>query len=436
MLFQRWIAFSFLALFLSGCSGFDGFLSDDKLPPLKGTRVSILAREKALSPDLSLQQTPLSLPDPWANQFWPQAGGYPGHAMGHLALGDKLERAWSVSIGEGGGRRHPLIAQPIVAGGKVFTLDADVFVTAFDLKTGKRLWRAWSIVKGEENAGAIGGGIAYAGGKIFVANGYKNVICMNAETGAVLWRSLVSSPVRAAPSVMDDRVFILTLDNKLEVLSAADGTPLWSYSGVAETTNILGAAAPAVDKTIVVLPMSSGELLGLRVENGQIVWEDNLSSVHRAGALGAIADIRALPVMDNGLVFAVSYSGRTVALDPVTGRRVWQQDIAGAETPWSAGDALFMIAAGQEMIALSKKTGGIYWLSPLSSEAEDVFTGPVLAGGRLIVASNDGEIREINPADGSTLATHDAGGSIIIPPVVADQTLLVLTNGGKLVAYR
>ncbi|MCE9508531.1 MAG: PQQ-binding-like beta-propeller repeat protein [Alphaproteobacteria bacterium] len=429
-------------LLLSGCSSFEGVFSGDKLPPLPGERISILQLQQELTPSAELQKTPIVLPVAWTNTFWPQAGGYPNHAMGHLTLGKDLKEVWSVSIGAGGDRRDPLIAQPVAADGMVFTLDTDARVTAFNLADGEQKWRVSTVPPGEEDSGYIGGGLAYSGKKLYVTNGYKQLACIDPATGSIVWRVTVPSPARAAPTVAEGKVYLITLDNRLMVFSKEDGAPLWNYEGITETTNLLGSVSPAVDASLVVLPLSSGQVFGLRIENGQAVWEDNLSAVRRIGALSAIADIRGQPVIDQGLVYAASYSGRMVAIDEISGQRVWQREIGSAETPWAAGDTVFVLSTDQQLLALTRQKGDLRWISSLPRfEGKDkdkpiIWTGPVLAGGRLILASSRGQMIEVNPADGVIMKQSDLPGDVMIAPLVADNTLFFLTEQGKLVAYR
>lgn len=410
---------------------------------LPGERLSVLQLQTALVPSPQLADASIVLPEVWQNQFWPQVGGYPNHAMGHLALAPQLKKSWSTSIGKGGDRRRPLTAAPVSAEGMVFTVDVDGEVAAFDLAKGGRKWRASIVPKGERDSGAVGGGIAYASGRLYATAGYKYLTALNPQTGEQLWKTKLPAPARSAPMVMKEQVYIVTLDNRLMAFGAADGVPLWNYAGVSETTNLLGSAAPAADETLVVLPLSSGEIFGLRPENGRIVWEDNLSAVRRAGSLGSIADIRGLPVIDQGVVFALSYSGRMVALDQVTGRRLWQREIGSAEMPWAAGSALYVVSTEQQLVALSRDSGEIFWVRQLprykDEEKRDqpiVWTSPILAGGRLLIASSLGDIYEVDAQKGEVLRQHNTGEPVTVPLAVANGTLLVLTQDGDLSAWR
>lgn len=426
------------ALLLSGC----GFFADEKQKHLTGERISVLQLQNGLVPNEALKNTAVFLPAPQVNDSWPQSGGYASHAIGHPALQINLKEIWRESIGEGGNRRSPLISQPVAADKTVFTIDTEGQVTAFNLVTGKQKWRMSSVAPGTEEEGSLGGGLAYAAGKLYATNGRKQLVCINAVTGQMIWRAVISTPARAAPTVADERIYLITLDNRLMTFSAIDGSLLWDHAGVTETTNLLGSVSPAVDSSEVVLPMSSGEIISLRVENGQVAWVDNLSSVRRPGAFSIIADIRGQPVIDRGVVYAASYSGRMAAIDAVSGQRVWQHEIGSAEMPWVAGDGVFIISADQQLISLTRQGGDVRWIAQLSrfeegdKEKPVVWTGPVLAGGRLVVASSKGMMMEISPQTGKVLRQTELPGEVTIPPLVVDNTLLLLTQSGKLVAYR
>ena len=111
--------------------------------------------------------------------------------------------------------------------------------------------------------------------------------------------------------------------------------------------------------------------------------------------------------------------------------------------PWSAGDVLFVTTGDGEVVCLSREDGAIRWVRPLPRFADPeerdeplFWTGPILAGGRLIVLGSDGAALSISPHDGSVLGRFDLPGGARLPPVVADGTLFVLTEGANLVALR
>lgn len=425
-------------MLLAGCAG------DDKDKPLPGQRLSILELQRNLEPDSdALDAQGFIAPAPWSNEFWPQAGGYPSHSMQQLALGEgALKQQWSASIGEGASRSLPLTAQPVVVDGRIFAVDTDSMLSAYAIDSGKRLWSANVRDKSEDEA-VIGGGIAYSREKLYVTAGYDEILCLDPANGKIIWRKDIPAPSRAAPTVLDNRVFVTTLDNRLLALDAMTGADLWNYTGVDENTALVGAAAPAAEGDIVVPAFSSGELYALHAGNGAVAWSENLTALRSSGGLSGLSDIRGLPVIDKGLVIAVSFGGRLIAIDARTGDRVWQRDIGSSETPWVAGNHLFVVSTQNELVALGRDNGAIRWVQqlPRFEDPEDrdgpvFWTAPVLAGGRLILASTEGDVWEVQPEDGSILRKWSAGKPISIAPVVAGGRLYLLADDGTLMAYR
>ena len=427
-------------LALTSCSWFEA----DEKPPLPGDRMSVLELQRNLEPtDVNLSAEGFVAPEQWKNEYWPQAGGYPNHAMQNVALNPgELKRVWTADTGAGAEDSLPLTAQPVVFDGKVYTLDTESNVSAFSLQDGKKLWTNFIRPKNEDEQ-VIGGGLAYSANILYVTNGYNEVLALNPQNGGIFWRKKLEAPSRAAPTIMDNRVFVMTLDNRVIALDAKDGKDLWSYQGLSETAGLVGAASPAASSEVVIPAFSSGEIMALRVQNGSVAWSDNLSPAVRVGGLSTLPDIQALPILDKGLVIALSFGGRMAAIDERTGQRIWQRDVSGADTPWVAGNHLFLISSANELIALGRDTGAIRWVKPLASfvDKDEVGTamdwnGPIFAGGRLLVTGPDGMILEINPLDGTLLRRLNTGKAIATAPIVAQGTLLVLHNDGTLAAYR
>jgi outer membrane protein assembly factor BamB len=415
--------------------------SDDDKAPLEGERISVLELQNALEPDdAALSAQGLVTPEPWRNEFWPQAGGYPNHSMQNLALNTgALKRVWSADIGTGTTDELPLTAQPIVADGKVFTLDTESQLSAFDAQSGKNIWRVNVRKKKEKDDPVISGGVSFGGGVLYVTNGYDEVLALKPADGSVFWRKKIGAPSRSAPTILDQRVFVSTLDNRLLALNAVNGEVLWEYTGLSESAGLIGAASPAAGRDIVVPVFSSGEITALRVENGSVAWSDNLSSSRRLGNLDSINDIKAHPVIDKGLVIGISFSDRLVAIDERTGSRVWQREIGGSNTPWLAGNHLFVLSLNNELIALGRETGSIIWVAKLPRfDGDDpvLFTGPILAGGRLFVFGSGGRVLEVKPDTGKVITEWDAGDSVLISPVIAAGTMYTLSEDGTLSAYR
>ena len=149
-------------------------------------------------------------------------------------------------------------------------------------------------------------------------------------------------------------------------------------------------------------------------------------------------------MIDQGRVFAVGQGGRMVAVELITGQRAWEINIAGISTPWVAGDWVFVVTDRAQLLAIARASGRIRWISqlPRFRDEEDregpiFWRGPVLAGNRLILTSSSGRIAYVSPVDGSVIG--DAGHArrrSRSPPVVANNTLFILDDSGRLTAWR
>lgn len=424
---------------LAACSS---WLGGNSAPPLPGKRISVLSRENALEPEIKGPAAEIKLPPPESNEDWPQAGGYANHAMHHMEVGDRLERVWRTGVGSGSAKRSRLLAQPIIAEGRVFTMDADAEVRAVEASSGKTVWSRDVTPKGEDDTFA-GGGLAYEDGQIFVSTGFAQVVALDAKTGKVVWRQTLSGPMRGAPTVRGGRVFVITVDNQTHALAADDGSVLWTHQGISEGASLLGGTSPAVDGNVVVAPYSSGELFALRVDNGTVLWQDQLTTVRRTDNVATLSDIRGRPIIDRGRVYAIGHADLLVAIDLRSGRRLWEREIGGVQSPWVGGDYLFLVSNKNEAVALEAKTGRILWVTQLQvwEDEEDregriVWAGPVLASDRLLLGSSDSKLVSLSPYSGEVMGRLGISDGVTIPPSVAANTIYFLTNDADLVAYR
>jgi len=440
----RFVGLLGLAFALTACDSLNPMDMFEKKrdEPLPGKRIAVLALDRGLQPDPSIAGMRVVLSEPYVNDSWTQYGGSPAHAMYHLSLGESPRRIWSSDVGAGSDDSRQLLAQPLVVNDTVYTMDALSVITAFDTERGRVRWRV-DLDPDDEDDGFFGGGIAFDGGRLYVTTGFARVFALDAKTGETIWTQQVPTPMRAAPAVAAGRVFVVTLDNQTFALSADDGRRLWEHSGIQEITSLVGGASPAVSGSTVVVPYSSGEIVGLLAETGRPLWSDSLASVARADPLGDLAQIRGAPVVDRGIVFAISHSGRMVAIDLRQGLRAWEAEVGGIEMPWVGGDFLYVVTNDAQVICLTRRDGRIRWVQPLPrfKDPEDrtgpiAWSGAVLAGDGLIVAGSDGEAVSLSPYTGEVLGVIDLPGGITVAPVVAGNTLYFLTGGGSLLAMR
>ncbi|WP_326523928.1 PQQ-like beta-propeller repeat protein [Sphingomonas sp.] len=430
-----------IAATLGGCGIFKG---GDRKTPVLGERVPILMTENSIAVDATIAGIEVVLPPAATNAEWAQPGGNASKSMGHVALAASPARAWSASI-PGGDKRARLAAAPVVSDGKLFVSDTTGTVRAYDAGTGAALWTRSTVAADGNNPARFGGGVSVEGGKAFATNGLGDVVALDAASGNELWRAKPGGPLRGAPTLANGQLYVLSQDNQLFALDQTDGKVAWTVSASLESQGVFGVAAPAAGQGTLVAGFSSGELNAYRYENGRTLWADALSRSMMSTSVSALSDIDAEPVIDQGRAYAIGQGGRMIALDVLTGQRLWEQNLAGISTPWVAGEWIFVVTDDARLICLARASGKIRWISQLrrfrvekqKTQKDPVsWVGPVLAGDRLWLANSLGEIVAASPTDGQVQTTMGAKGAFGLSPVVANGTLYLLSDEGTLTAYR
>lgn len=425
---------------LGGC-GIVGGKKGGPKTPVVGKRTSILTSEQGVEVDPALADVAVTLPEAFVNTEWSQHGGDPSKAMGHVALGGQPQQIWTASIA-GSTPRARLAASPVVAGGKLFVIDADARVIAMDAQTGAKLWETPLPAEGNGRS-LFGGGVSVAGDRVFASTGVGDVAALNVADGAVVWKKRPGGPLRGAPTLANGHAYVMSQDNQIFALNQSDGETQWTESATLQVTAVFGVAAPAAAQGTVIAGYSSGELNAYRYENGRTLWGDALSRTSISTAVASLTDIDADPVIDRGRVFAIGEGGRMASYELVTGQRLWEINIAGISTPWVAGEWVFVVTSDAKLLCVARATGKIRWISQLGRWRKEKkktgairWTGPVLAGGRLILVSTEGDMAYVDPATGTVQATQDMDRSMSLSPVVANNMLYLLADDGRLTALR
>ena len=252
-------------------------------------------------------------------------------------------------------------------------------------------------------------------------------------------------PRSGPPGVGFGAVYVLSQDNQVFALKQQNGETIWTDSATLQTSGVFGVAAPAIAQGTIVVGFSSGELSALRYENGRIVWQDQLSRTSISTSVSAVSDIDASPVVDQGKVYALGQGGRMVALDLLSGQRQWELTIGGTSTPWLAGEWLFAVTDDARLLCVARSTGKVRWITqlkrwrnPKTKNRAVSWSGPVLAGGRLLLVNTLGELVDVDVATGKAgdpiRAAKKAG--FYLSPVVANNLLYLLDSKGRLTSWR
>jgi len=419
----------------------------------EGERISIVAEDQKLEVSDALKGVDFALPAPTVVADWPLPGGTPEQSVAHVDAAPNLEIAWKRSIGRGSGKGAFVTAPPISAGGRIFTMDGAAGVSAHDARTGEQIWRTDIRIGGKRDREAWGGGLAYADGKLYVSSGFREVVQLDAGTGAIGWRTKTDQPIHAAPTVSAGRVMVVAIDNTLLTFDAATGAPSWNYQALSEPARILAASSPAVSGDTVVAAFGSGELVALREQNGSDLWNAALSRTTQTSALSEIRDIPGRPVIYQGDVYAVSHSGVFAATDLRTGTARWSLPVVGVTTPWPAGDVVYVVSRDGQLICAARDSGQIYWIRDLNegfkprkrggffgigghTVQKPLWSSPILANNRVILASATGELVAVNAKTGAIDRRMKIGAPVIIGPIATGNMIYMVSDNGQLIALR
>lgn len=425
---------------LSACAPREVILTGERLDP----RDIASAEGPAVVGEPGVTSTALNLAAPVSTE-WTTRAANAAHLMPHAALaGSGLQRIWSAPIGQPSGKRHRITADPVVAGGRVFTLDSRAQVVATAL-SGGTAWITDLRPAAERGDGVSGGGISHESGRVFVTTGYGELVALDAASGRVLWRQRVQAPIGGAPTAAGGVVYVAARNATGWAVRAEDGKVLWTVSGINAPSGVTGVSAPAVAGGQVVFPFASGQVLAVDTATGTERWSAQVGGSRLGRAIAFIRDLTGDPVIAGNMVLAGSSSGRINAFDRETGAVLWSgRD--GANSPVVlAGGSVFAVNDQAELVRLDAQTGGRIFATPMplfvqektkKQAAIHVHYGPVLAGGRLFVASSDGVLRAFDPRSGVMVGQAAIPGGAATAPVVSGGTLYVTGQNGQLHAYR
>jgi outer membrane protein assembly factor BamB len=430
-----------LAALVAGCGVIGG--KHRPVTPTIGNRTPILSHVGSdVSPDPTLAQVAVVLPPAQVNKDWTTAGGEPDKSLGHVALGDNPQRVWTAQIA-GSSNKERLAAAPVVGNGTLYVVDTNGAVNAFDAATGAKRWEYQLVVSKDLTNTRFGGGATYSNGVVYATSGAGDVVALDASTGAEKWRVKPAGPLRGSPTVEFNSVYAMTQDNQIIALDVTDGHTIWQDAAASGEQGVFGVAAPAAGHSTVIAGYSTGELIAYRYENGRVLWSDALARTSISTSVSTLTDVDADPIIDNGRVYALGQGGRMAAYELVTGQRIWELSLAGISTPVVAGEWVFTLTSDARLLAIARATGRVRWLTQLDEyknqkkKTNPIFwTGPVLANNKLWIANSLGGVYSVDVTTGQPTLFTDLKSPVSEPPIVADKTLYILSDDGRINAFR
>jgi outer membrane protein assembly factor BamB len=339
----------------------------------------------------------------------------------------RVERLWKQSVGKGEGRTG-LRQAPTVADGRLYTTTLKGDLHALSAVTGRELWRARTGLR-------LSGGPGVGEGTIVVGTLDGEVLALNPDTGSERWRARVSSEVVARPAVGRGVAVVRANDGRVFGFAITDGSRRWVYDRGLPSLTLRGNAAPVIGAGTVYVGYDSGDVVALSLEDGSLQWEQRIAEPEGRTELERMADVDGELVVTPGELYAASYKGQVVSLDPASGRALWNRDLVVFTGLALAGDRLLVTDRGGTVWALDRRSGAAAWRQ--DALAHRWLTTPAVQGSHVVVGDLEGYLHWLRLEDGQFAARERLGREPIRgTPQVADGVLYALGTGGELAAFR
>jgi outer membrane protein assembly factor BamB len=337
----------------------------------------------------------------------------------------RIQKLWGASVG-GGGKKLRLGLGLAASGNRLFAAGREGEVAAFDLKTGKQLWRTETKLQ-------LAGGTGVGADTVAVGSADGQVVALMMDTGVERWRVDVKGEILSAPAVADNEVIVRTVDGKLRALALADGKEVWSTEQQIPRLTLRGAAAPVVARDIAISGFDNGRVLAVSLADGATVWDSPVSPPHGRTELERLNDIDAPVKVSGEEVFVAGFQGRAAMLALDSGQIWWTRDVSSYRGVDVDDEHMYVSTSQGEMLAITRRTGQPVWNNNLLKLRS--LSAPAVVGEYVVVADLEGYVHWFDRATGTLAGRTKSGGDRVTnAPLSVGGNLYVLTDNGDIVA--
>jgi outer membrane protein assembly factor BamB len=340
-----------------------------------------------------------------------------------------VKKLWNEGVG--GGKKQIVLRLglgPAVDNGVVFAASHKGEVLAASLDTGRHIWV--KNLKMPISAGpAAGAGLVVAGTSKGV------VVALDGATGRELWRSRLNSELLSAPAISEKVVVIRSVDGRLHGLDAHNGKELWSVEQQVPRLSLRGTAIPIIAKEVAISGFDNGKVMAVSLNTGDTVWDTALASPHGRTELDRLVDMDSAVRAVGDNVFATGFQGRTAMLALDSGQIWWAHDMSSYRGLAVDDDNLYVTQSDGIVVALRQRDGSELWRNQKLKLRR--LSTPVLTSTAVVVADFQGYLHWLDKTTGELVARERiAKERVTSAPVAVGDTIVVLTDGGKLAAFR
>lgn len=196
---------------------------------------------------------------------------------------------------------------------------------------------------------------------IYFGTKQDTVTAVDRESNSVLWQRVMSSEVMALSDVLNDMIFVKTNDSKVTAIDIKTGKFMWVKSQIPSDLSVRGSSAPVIHDEMVIVGFEDGKIISYNYLNGDINWQIQIPSTKMETIIDRLNDIDGNMIVDNDVLYAISYQGSIIAIDTFSGQVLWSREASSLFGLDADSTNVFFNDDGGVLWAIDKFSGRPSW---------------------------------------------------------------------------
>lgn len=338
-----------------------------------------------------------------------------------------FKKVWSTNVGVGDAG-HYLQLQPLILSDSIITVDAKGLVQATNVSSGAGLWKRSLNLP-------ITQGVAGNDNKIFVSTDTGIILALNPKDGSQLWQYALNKNILNNPLYDDQNLYVQTTDGTLYSLASSDGKINWEYKSTGPDLTLYATSSPILWNNLIITGFANGKIAAFNKNNGTPQWDYQIAESKGPSSIQRMIDVNAKPLISDGVLYAVSYQGKVVALDLISGVKQWERELSSISDMAVSKKYLYISDTEGTVWALNRASGQVLWQQPNLHMRK--LSGTNYLDDTIVVGDYDGYLHGLSSEHGGFIARIKLSSSgIRVAPIVKNGIIYILDNSGKLAAYK